>query len=91
MREKLKDICNTMIMILVRLSIQPNGAVILQIYMPTTQDEDKKVKTLYEELDNLIDIIKCEGNLLILGDWNTIVGEEKDGNPIGCFGLGEIN
>jgi len=39
----------------------------------------------------LIKHVKGDGNLIILGDWNAILGEGRDGNITGNYGLGKRN
>jgi hypothetical protein len=34
--------------------------------------------------------VKKNGNLIILGDWNAVVGEGQEGEAVGKCGLGEI-
>lgn len=59
--------------------------------MPTTEEEDEEVETIYEELNNLINAIKGEENLNILGDFNASVGEVRESYIIGKYGLGVKN
>jgi len=45
--------------------------------MPTTNSNNSHVKELYEQTEKAIETIKGEENLIIVGDWNAIVGEEQ--------------
>ena len=35
--------------------------------------------------------IKGDGNLIVVGDFNAIVGEEEEGKTVGKYGLGKRN
>lgn len=59
--------------------------------MPTTGHDDEEVGVIYEELDDTIRNVRGEENLIIMVDWSTVVGEEKDGSVVGCCGLGKRN
>lgn len=78
-------------LIVVRIETKPKDAVIAQVYMPTTDEKDEVVEHCYEDLGGLISNVKSEENLILLGDWNAIVGEGVEGNVIGRFGLGNRN
>jgi len=77
--------------ILVKLDTKPIDIVIIQVYMPTSEEEDDEVERIYEKLNDLIKTVKGEENLTILGDFNTTVGEEKEKNIVGKYGLGIRN
>jgi len=57
--------------------------------MHTSEEEDDEVERIYEELNDLME--KGEENLIILGDFNAIVGEGKEKNIVGKYGLGIRN
>lgn len=78
-------------LILVRIETKPKDTVIVQVYMPTTQEVDEEVEKCYENISELITNIKGEENLILLGDWNATVGEGAEGNVVGKFGLGRRN
>jgi hypothetical protein len=73
----------------VRIETKPKDTVIIQVYMPTTDEE--VVEKWYEDLSELIEKINNEENLIMLGDWNEIVGEGAEGNAVGKYGLGQRN
>ncbi|KAF0753999.1 craniofacial development protein 2-like [Aphis craccivora] len=75
--------------ILVKLDTKPIDTVIIQVYMHTSEEEDDEVERIYEELNDLME--KGEENLIILGDFNAIVGEGKEKNIVGKYGLGIRN
>lgn len=57
----------------------------------TTDEEEEVVQKCYEDLSEPIDKIKGEENLIVLGDWNTTVGEGTEGNTVGNLGLRKRN
>jgi len=73
----------------VKIVSKPTDKVPLQVYMPTTGYEHEAVEDEYEEVEKLIKYVKGDGNLIILGDWNVIVGEVTDGKITGNYGMGK--
>lgn len=59
--------------------------------MPTSDYEDEEVEDIYEQMEELIGSGRGNEYLVIMGDWNAVVGEGKDGNVIGGYGLGRRN
>jgi len=59
--------------------------------MPTTNANDEEVEEVYAGIEELIKLTKGEDNLIIMGDWNAIVGEGVDGQADGHYGLGVKN
>lgn len=78
---------------LVRFDTKPRDTVIIQVYMPTTNAEDDKVEEVYDSLDNIIEHIKKDENLILMGDWNASVGrgKEEEEEVVGSFGVGRRN
>ncbi|XP_027853317.2 craniofacial development protein 2-like [Aphis gossypii] len=61
--------------ILVRFQTKLKDTIVAQVYMPTTNSSDEELEEVYENVDKLIESIKGEENLIVMGDWNAIVGE----------------
>ena len=59
--------------------------------MPTSAAEDEEVERVYEQMEEILDIQKGGDNVLVLGDWNAVVGEGKDEKEVGKYGLGKRN
>lgn len=55
--------------------------------MPTTNSSEEELEEVYENVDKLIENVKGEENLIVMGDWNAIVGEDKVKNITGDYGL----
>jgi len=78
-------------LILLRIKAEPVDLVIIQVYMPTSEAEEEEIELMYEQIEELIQKEKATDQVIILGDWNAVVGEGRDGNEIGEFGLGKRN
>ena len=78
-------------MMMVRIQAEPVNMVIVQVYMPTTDHDDEEVEKMYEQLEGVLDKMKGKENVVIMGDWNAVVGEDGEGREVGMFGLGKRN
>ena len=78
-------------LILVKLKAEPVDLVIIQVYMPTSAHEDTEVEEIYNQLNDLIEEENGNENLIVMGNWNSVIGEGKDGKEVGAFGLGTRN
>ena len=58
-----------------KLKTDENDLVITQTYMPTSGYKDEEVEEVYEQLQEVMDTVKKNVDLIILGDWNAVVGE----------------
>ena len=76
---------------MVKIKAEPVDLIIIQVYFPTTGHDDEEVENLYEALEELIDKEKGKDYLVVMGDWNTVVGEVRDEKEVGSFGLGKRN
>jgi hypothetical protein len=77
--------------LVVKLKGWPTDIVLLQIYMPTTSHDDEEVEVMYDSIDEIIKKVKGTDYLIIMGDWNAVVGEGKEGKCVGDYGLGKKN
>ena len=60
--------------------------------MPTSDYEDDEVEKLYDTIEEILEEDgKGDTNSIILGDWNSVVGEESYKNIVGSHGLGRRN
>ena len=78
-------------LLVVKIKADPVDLVIVQVYMPTSDHEDEEIDAIYEELEEIMKAQKGNDNIVIMGDWNAVVGEGKDGREVGEFGLGNRN
>ena len=75
----------------VKIQADPVDLVIIQVYMPTSAHEDDEVDEIYDRIEELIAKDKGKDYVVIMGDWNAVVGEGREGKEIGEHGLGTRN
>ena len=78
-------------MISVRFQGKPFNITVIQVYAPTSHDEEAKVERFYEDLQDLLELTPRKGILFIIGDWNAKVGSQEIPGVTGKFGLGIWN
>jgi len=70
----------------------PVDLIIIQIYAPTSDATQDETGAFYEELEETIKMNrKYQDCLIILGDFNGKVGDMKEEDIVGPFGLGQRN
>ena len=74
-----------------RVEAAPVDIVLLQVYMPTSAEDDEVIEPMYEQIEGLIRQEKATDNVIIMGDWNAVVGEGREDREVGDFGLGTRN
>ena len=78
-----KIVCNDRI-IAIKLKVELVSILIMQVYMPTSEYEDDEVEKLDDTNE---EILEENGNgdtsRIILGDWNSVVGDESYRNIVG--------
>lgn len=77
--------------IMVRFDCEPRDLVVIQVYMPTSSYSDEYVEEMYEQLDEIWNMTKSSENVVVMGDWNAVVGEGKISEEVGAYGLGKRN
>ena len=78
-------------MILVHFQGKPFNIIVIQIYVPITKVKEAKVEQLYEDLQDLLELIPKKDVPFIIGDWNAKVGSKETPGVTGKFGLGVQN
>ena len=63
----------------------------IQVYAPTTTDEQAEVEWFYEDLQDLLELTPNMDILFIIGGWNAKVGSQETPGVTGKFGLGVRN
>jgi len=64
----------------------------MQVYMLTSEYEDDEVEKFYGTIEEILEEDgKGDTNSIILGDWNSVVGEESYKNIVGSHGIGKRN
>ena len=73
-------------MISVRIQGKPFNITVIQVYAPTSNDEE--AERFYEDLQHLLELTHKEDILFIIEDWNTKVGSQEIPGVTSKFGLG---
>ena len=61
---------------------------VIQVYAPTSNAEEAVVEQLYEDRQDLLELIPKNYVIFIIGDWNAKVGSQETPEVTGKFGLG---
>ena len=77
----------------VRADTKQKKSMVIQLCMPTTEEEDEKFRRMYEDLVNITEKFKGEEILVVglLGDWKATVVEEEEISIVGNYGIGKRN
>ena len=70
---------------------KPFNIMVIQVYAPTSNTEEAEVECLYEDLQDLLELIPPKDVLFIIGDWNAKVGSQETPGVTGKFGFGVQN
>ena len=73
-------------MILVRFQGKLFNIIVIQVYAPTSNDEE--AERFYEDLQHLLELTHKEDILFIIGEWNAKVGSQAIPGVTDKFGLG---
>ena len=63
---------------------------VIQVYAPTSNDEEAEVERFYEDLQDLLEHPKKDV-FFIIGDWNAKLGSQETPGVTDTFGLGMQN
>ena len=78
-------------MISVHFQGKPFNIRVIQVYAPTSNDEEAEVEWFYEDLQDLLELTPKRDILFIIEDWNAKVGSQETPGITGKFGLGMRN
>ena len=59
--------------------------------MPTSNSGEIDIENMYEKIEEIIDKHRGADNVVIMGDFNAVVGQGQDGKEVGNYGLGTRN
>ena len=76
---------------MVKLEMEPRDVVLVQVYFPTSAHEEEEVEKMYEKVEELLCKEKGSDFVVVMGDFNAVVGEGRDESVVGKFGLGTRN
>ncbi|XP_066998280.2 craniofacial development protein 2-like, partial [Anabrus simplex] len=77
--------------IVVKIDTKPVPTTLVQVHMPTSSADDEEIERIYEEIEDLIQYVKGDENVIVMGDRNAVVGQGREGNTVGEFRLGQRN
>jgi exonuclease III len=76
----------------IKLEAEPKNILIMQLYIPTAEYEDYEMEKLYDISEEVLEEDgKGKTNTIIMGEWNSVVGDESYRNTVGPHGLGRKN
>ena len=78
-------------MISVHFQGKPFNITVIQAYVPTSNAEEAEVEWFYEDLQDLLELIRKKDVLFNIGDWNIQEGIHEIPGVTGKFGLGVQN
>ena len=67
---------------------KPFNITVIQVFAPTSNDEEAEVERFCEDLQNLLELTPKKDVLFIIRDWNAKVGSQETPEVTGKFGLG---
>ena len=70
---------------------KPANIIIVQLYAPTNDHSDEEIEEFYADVKKALKQVKSGYILIVMGDMNAKVGNEKYGSFVGRYGLGERN
>ena len=77
--------------ITIKFQGKPTNLTFIQVYAPTLDRDEEVKEQFYSELENTISKISKKDILMIMGDWNSKVGDKKFPDITGQYGLGDRN
>ena len=78
-------------MISVHFQGKPFNITVIQVYAPTSNDEEAEVERFYEDLQDLLELTPQKDILYVIVHWNAKVGSQETPGVTGKFGLGIQN
>ena len=76
----------------IKLQAEPINILLMQVDMPTSEHEDDEMEELYDVNEEILkEDGKVDTNSIIMGEWNSVVGNESYRNIVGPHGLGRKN
>ena len=70
---------------------KPFNVTVIQVYAPTSNDEEAEAERFYEDLQDILELTLKKDVLLIIGGWIAKVGSQETPGVTGTFGLGTQN
>uniref|UniRef100_A0A8D8WQA5 Craniofacial development protein 2 n=2 Tax=Cacopsylla melanoneura TaxID=428564 RepID=A0A8D8WQA5_9HEMI len=78
--------------IAMKITSDPVDTLIIQVYMPTSNATDDFVDEIYKQIEEVIEENgKGQIKTIIMGDWNSVVGDQSMEGIVGKYGYGKRN
>ena len=77
--------------ILVKIRGNPFNTAIIQVYAPTGAHSDQEIEQFYADLDSAMKQVGSQDIRIVMGDLNAKIGQGREGEVVGPWGLGERN
>ncbi|GFN94478.1 ribonuclease hi [Plakobranchus ocellatus] len=77
--------------VVAKLVAKPLSLGIIQVYAPTSDIEDVEVEKFYEEIEKAKGYLKSQDIIIVMGDFNAKVGDERVEDVVGPSGIGTVN
>ena len=74
----------------IKLESTPVNTVLVQVYMPTSDSNEEEVDKIYELIEDFLENSKND-NVIVMGDFNAVIGEGEQTKYVGKYGLGIRN
>jgi exonuclease III len=71
--------------VLIKIKTDQNDLIFIETYMSNSGYKDEEVEEAYEQLEEVMGNVKQNDSLIILGDWNAVVGERQEGEAVGKY------
>ena len=78
-------------LMIIKMNAKPFNILIMQVYAPTTDCEESELEKFYDEMDKATKQCKSDELLIVMGDLNAKVGDERIDDVVGPHGLGKQN
>ncbi|XP_026482140.1 craniofacial development protein 2-like [Ctenocephalides felis] len=76
----------------VKMKAEPVDVMVMQVYMPTSNHDEAEVEQIYERIDEMLSQEgKGKVNVVIMEDFNGVVGNRSEEKIVGKYGLGRRN
>ncbi|GFN82481.1 tyrosine-protein kinase receptor [Plakobranchus ocellatus] len=74
-----------------KLVDKPLNIRIIQVYASTSDGEDVEVEKFYEDIEKAKGYLKSQDIIMLMGDFNANVGDEKVEDVVRPSGIGTVN
>ncbi|GFO06712.1 craniofacial development protein 2-like protein [Plakobranchus ocellatus] len=77
--------------VVAKLVAKPLNLGIIQVYAPTSDSEDEEVKKFYKEIEKAKGYLKSQDIIIVMGDFNAKVGDERVKDVVGPTSIWTVN